>query len=56
MMRILLFSLKQSIFLDTRGFIKVLATLELQTEATCAQKNALFSTEKYSHRFSLQTV
>jgi len=55
-MRITLFSLKQSIFLDPNGFIKVLATLELQTEANWAQKNALFSTEKYSHRFSLQTV
>ena len=39
MMRILLFSLKQSIFLDTSGFIKVLATLELQTVAPRAQKN-----------------
>ena len=35
----------------TSGLIKVLATLELQTEATHAQKNTLFSTEKYSHNF-----
>ena len=39
-MRILLFSLKQSIFLDLRGFIKDLATLDIQTEATRAQKSA----------------
>ena len=56
MLRMLLFSLKQSIFLDLSGFFKVLATLELQTEATQAQKSAWFSTEKYSHHFSLQTV
>ena len=55
-MRITLFSLKQSTFLDTSGFIKDLAMLDLQTEATSAQKSALFSTEKYSHRFYLQTV
>ena len=51
-MRIPIFRLEQSIF--PRGFIKDLATLDLQTEAP--RKNALFSTEKHSHPFSLWTV
>ena len=55
LMRII-FSLVKAFFWTRGGFFKVLASLELQTEAPRAQKNTLFSTEKYSHHFSLQTV
>ena len=59
-MRILLFSLKQSIFLDTSGFIKVLATLELQTEAPrahlCPEKYFVLDWKVFSSHYATVNI